>query len=295
MTRLEDLLLPPNLLKAREEFIQEIDAIIDDAGGISENPLTLDEIAELESRNYHDPYFDNWVPNNHEDEEHYVDHEQEPWSQIAADMGKQVAENLDREILGNKLPLYLMNDAEIVGYPDEEMQHEIYDWVWRRIFDLEYTKFSQYLNFSIKDLGCGRGDFYSKFKNSNYQIDYIGIDNNPNLIQVGQQKYPGIKLICNDFNDVSIATDYTICIGTLNDDHGLNKWEVFNKTLIHALNNTKTAILFVLQGNCYGEQGHLDYPIHELIEKLPAGTRYEIDNSKFEDIYLLTVHIGGYE
>jgi hypothetical protein len=188
----------------------------------------------------------------------------------------------------DELPDYLLNDPEIVGYPDEEFQNEIYQWVESKL-----PRFDRII--SIKDLGAGRGDFYGYIEKGEIEFDYIGIDSNPNLIQVGQQKYPGIKLICNDFNDVSIQTDYTICIGTLNDDHGLNKWEVFNKTLNHALNNTKTAILFVLQANCYGEQGHLDYPISEVVNELGTFIRYEIDNSKIEDIYLLTVHIGGYK
>jgi len=344
MTKLEDLLLPPNILKKKEElnneidsFIeqnftkQEIDAIIDD-GGITGVPLTLDEISELEYRNYPNaaideaPSFlipedvieeqrelaelgmDDYVKHL-EDDEHYVDHEdyadqlfndetfqgselQKSLLEFEDDLTKAVSEEIDKEIAEIKLPLYLMSDAEIVGYPDEEFQEEIYDWV--------NAKLPKH-NFSVKDLGAGRGDFYGRLINppewefsKPSAIDYFGIESNPNLCRVGEQKYPGIKLICNDFNDVSIQTDYTICIGTLNDDHGFNKWDYFNKTLNHSLSNTKTAILFVLQGNCYGESGHLDYPIPEVVHRLLDGKRYEIDNSRLEDIYLLTVHIGGY-
>lgn len=231
--------------------------------------------------------------------------------EITFQLGKQISEEIDEQITkwegndvsslvqksseildsekGNfvELPDYLLNDPQIVGYPDEQFQEEIYLWVAAKMNSINYAD-----EFSVKDLGCGRGDF--TWVTRGWTIDYIGIDSNPNLIQVGQQKYPEIKLINSDFNDVSIKTDYTICIGTLNDDHGLDKWEVFNKTLIHSLNNTKTAILFVLQANCYGEEGHLDYPIHEVVQRLPEGTKFEIDNSKQEDIYLLTVHIGSF-
>lgn len=305
MNRLEDYLrlepdssLPPKLLKAREEFITGIGAIIDD-GGISGVPLTLDEISELEYRNYPNAMIDEApsfiIP---EDDEHYVDHENEVWKEINVEFAKDV--NLDivkklQEKHNEIFPDYLLNDPEIVGYPDAETQKEIYDWVKTKL---------PYNNFSVKDLGCGRGDFgnwldYS-FKYGgdegeiSPEIDYFGIDNNPNLIQVGQKKYPELKLIYSDFNDVSIQTDFTVCIGTLNDEHDLDKWMMFNKTLNHALNNTKTAILFVLQANCYGIEGHLDYPLHELVQNLSEGIRFEIDYSKLEDIYLLTVHIGGY-
>lgn len=339
MTKLEDYLrsepdpiLPPNLIEKREEFIQEIDAVIDD-GGISGQPFSLDEVMELESKNYPNAEinegvrFRDWVLNTDHDhvqnlknigyefdsvskdeieEEHFVDHEDyyfDPeWfkeNRLKGE-GENDSVTFDYNVLEpetNKLPLYLMNDAEIVGYPDEEFQGEIYEWVRKKIFDLEYNKFSQIFEFSIKDLGAGRGDFYSVFKNSNYKIDYFGIELNPNLCRVGEIKYPGIKLFNDDFNQIGLdiqVTDYTICIGTLNDDHGFDKWEYFNKTLNHALNNTKTAILFVLQGNCYGEQGHLDYPIPPLVSELPYRIGWEIDNSRFEDIYLLTVHIGSF-
>lgn len=303
MTRLEDYLrsetdpiLPTNLIERKEEFVQEIDAIVDD-GGISGQSFSIDEIMELESRNHPNLGYEFL-----EDDEHYVDHEEEyhfnpNWfdeSRLLFETDNSTSSveyDFSFKSEPDTFPEYLLNDPEIVGYPDEETQEEIYEWV--------NSKLPKH-HFSIKDLGCGRGDFFrvlmrhNGYSDDRIGIDYFGIDNNPNLIRVGQQKYPELKLIYSDFNDVSIQTDYTICIGTLNDDHNLDKWEFFNKTLNHTLNNTKTAIIFVLQADCYGEPGHLDYPIHELIEKLPSGTRFEIDNSKFEDIYCLTVHIGQF-
>lgn len=369
MNRLEDFLLPPNLIERKEGFDQEIDAIIDD-GGISGQPLSIEEISELELKNHPNLEVDDdvagfsisyplgyldrlnkvdhqetikWPMNEEklskeeieeerllselgfrdwvqgiEDEEHYVDHEEEyhfdpVWFKENRMKGEGENANVTFEYdfslnteVGDEeyhlksepdtFPDYLLNDPEIVGYPDRVTQHQIYDWVKAKL---------PYNYFSIKDLGCGRGDFGNWLDVSfehpsdndpdqSPEINYIGIDNNPNLIQVGQKKYPELKLINSDFNDVSIQTDFTVCIGTLNDEHDLDKWMMFNKTLNHALNNTKTAILFVLQANCYGIEGHLDYPLHELVQNLSEGIRFEIDYSKLEDIYLLTVHIGGY-
>lgn len=351
MNRLEDFLLPPNLIERKEGFDQEIDAIVDD-GGISGQPLSLNEIMELESDIYPNSKinegvrFQDWVLNSdevipdlfpkleidddgagfsvvldpnsyHEDEEHYVDHEEYHFDPVWFKENRMKGEgenanvtfeydfSLNTEVGDEEyhlksepdtFPDYLLNDPEIVGYPDRVTQHQIYDWVKAKL---------PYNYFSIKDLGCGRGDFGNWLDVSfehpsdndpdqSPEINYIGIDNNPNLIQVGQKKYPELKLINSDFNDVSIQTDFTVCIGTLNDEHDLDKWMMFNKTLNHALNNTKTAILFVLQANCYGIEGHLDYPLHELVQNLSEGIRFEIDYSKLEDIYLLTVHIGGY-
>ncbi len=375
MDRLEDYLLPENLLKKRDDLIQEIDgfqiletklseskygtidmekmltnevgidAVIDD-GGISGQPLTIDEIMELESRNYpnigyefddiskdeieeerllSELGFKDWV-GGIEDEEHFVDHEEyhfDPdWfkeNRLKGEGDTEAVtfefEEIDPRFKGKTssieyylkseedeihlskdreknssgelsiIPDYLLNDPEIVGYPDRVTQSQIYEWVNSKI---KYPA-------SIKDLGCGRADIngYLDWRNDD-RPDYIGIESNPNLCEVGRKKYPSINIINADFNDVSIPTDFTICIGTLNDDHGFDKWEFFNKTLNHALNNTKTAIIFVLQADCYGNEGHLDYPLGRMVSELGSGLRFEIDNSFMEDIYCLTVHIGGF-
>jgi hypothetical protein len=182
------------------------------------------------------------------------------------------------------LPDYLINDPQIVGYPDEETQNEIYDWV------LEGLPKS---NYSIKDLGCGRGDLFGRFHLQS-NIDYFGIELNPNLYNVAKQKYPDIQVFNNNYFDISIESDYTVVIGTLGDDMGLDKWENFNKTLNWAISNTKQAVIFVLQRDCYGSEGYLDYPFTELFNNLGTDVKFVLDNSKLEDIYKLTVHIGGH-
>lgn len=283
--KLEDYLLPFNL---RQDSDTETDA---DDGGISGKPLTLEEIMEFESsvRNYPNAVIDNLVIS--EDEEHYVDHEhleerEELLSEIMQDDEKS-------GLYQNPLPEYLINDPEIVGFPDEEMQKEIYDWVLQDIpFGLSGV-------ISIKDLGSGRCDFYGQMMEiqqwkSKQSIDYFGIESNLNLCVVARQKYPKVNVINNKFQDVSIPTDYTVCIGTLNDDHGEDKWEYFNNTLTGCLSDTKTAVIFVLAADFEGKYGYLDYPIHELVQRLDKNLRWEIDYSLYEDIYKLTVHIGGY-
>ena len=184
-----------------------------------------------------------------------------------------------------EIPDYLLNDPEIVGYPNQEMMDDIYDWVNLKI---EHPCL-------IKDLGAGRGDFYGFLENKfSMTPNFIGIELNPNLCQVGKKKYPGIQLINDNFFDVNLESDYSVCIGTLNENHGQNKWEYFNKTLNYCFSNTKKAIIFVLSSNMQGFNGFLDYPIDEMVQNLGRDVIYEIDYSKFKDIYLLTVHIGSY-
>lgn len=182
-------------------------------------------------------------------------------------------------------PEYLINDPQIVGYPDEDIQNQIYEMVNSHL---------PTMNFSIKDFGCGRGDFYNYLTSTNRGVDYFGIDLNPNMVNIAKSKYPDIQIFNNNYLDIAIESDYTVVIGTLNESNGLDKWENFNKTLIHAKNTTKREILFVLQSNCYGFEGSDDFPIHEVIQRLPENTRFVIDNSKMEDIYVLVVHIDGY-
>lgn len=186
-----------------------------------------------------------------------------------------------------EIPDYLLNDPEIVGYPDKEMQDEIYSWVSQSIPWGEY---------SIKDLGAGRGDFYGHLlsERDNVIPNYIGFEQKQSLVMAGKSKYNNIKLVNTDFFTSENETHYTVCIGTLNEDHSFDKWKYFNKTLNYALNSTKVAIIFVLSSNMEGIVGFLDYPIPELVSRLPKELRFSIDYSKLEDIYKLTVHIGSY-
>jgi hypothetical protein len=194
-------------------------------------------------------------------------------------------DDLDKMIATTEIPVipdYLINDPEVVGYPSFDLQSTIYNWVAE---DLPIHS-----KYSVKDFGAGRGDFSQYISKG---TDYIGFETKTSLVLAGKQKRY-VNLINEDFMHSDLITDYTICIGTLNEDHGNNKWEYFNKTLNHAINTTKTAIIFVLSSNMDGLEGFLDYPIDEIIQNMPKGLRFNIDYTRLEDIYKLTVHIGGY-
>ena len=177
------------------------------------------------------------------------------------------------------LPDYLINDTEVVGYPDEEMQDEIYDWVLNATDDRQ----------SIKDYGCGRGDI----NGGNDFYFYLGIDKNPIMIRAGKQKWPDVNIIHDDYLNVDTVTDHTVCVGTLNVDHGYDKWEYFSKTLDKGLETSTKSVIFILARKMELE-GFLDYPFDELFQHLPENLRFEIDYTKFEDIYRLIVYKDGY-
>jgi hypothetical protein len=210
---------------------------------------------------------------------------------------KMSKEHAYKEVIDDKIdsntnfviPDYLINDPEVVGYPDLEMQKGLYEWVLR---DLPVS------GYSIKDIGAGRGDFYGYMNEQAIKASpsprYTGFETKDSLVAAGRRKYENIELVQSDFLDSDLVTDYTICIGTLNESHGNDKWEYFNKTLKHCLDTTKVAIIFVLSADMGGFDGFLDYPLTEIISHIPKGLRFNIDYTKFEDIYKLTVHIGGY-
>lgn len=183
------------------------------------------------------------------------------------------------------LPEYLINDPEVVGYPDIDLQEAIYAWV---LSDLPMG------GFTVKDMGAGRGDFYGYSKNKLGSVSYTGFETKKTLTTVGLEKYKDIILLQDDFFNYDMETDYTICIGTLNEDNGIDKWEYFNKTLIHCQKTTKKAIIFILSANMGGLQGFFDYPLHEILSHIPTDIRFTVDYTKLEDIYKLTIHIGGY-
>jgi len=204
---------------------------------------------------------------------------------------KETVQDREEGTLDLKLPDYLVNDPEVVGYPSAEMQQLIYNWVAE---DLPMGGI-----YSIKDLGAGRGDFYGHlvFRRplaTSPIPTYTGFEAKDSLVLAGKQKYENLNLIQQDYLTSDLVTDYTICIGTLNEDHGQDKWEVFNKTLNHAINTTKRAIIFVLASNMDSMEGFLDYPFSELFQNVPDNTRFTVDYTRLQDIYKLTVHIGGY-
>ncbi len=89
----------------------------------------------------------------------------------------------------------------------------------RRVLVKDYIKPSY--NCRILDIGCGTGDF-RKFLPEN--IDYIGIDNNPEYIEYAKsKKYKNSNFICTESNQIDFLKnkkfDIILSIGVI---HHLN-------------------------------------------------------------------------
>lgn len=199
------------------------------------------------------------------------------------------------EVEAFQIPDYILNDPQQVGYPDKEMQDEIYGWVYDSVNKLADpdTRFRS----TITDFGAGRGDISHWFSGGD-AFKYTGFETNPILVQAGNQKYKESKyidftLIQQDFFDSNIKSDFTICVGTLNSIPTENKWGLFRRTMQKALETTEKAIIFVLS-NKFDVEGFNDFPFKELFDHLPNNP-FTIDCTKFEDIYMLVIYVDDFK
>lgn len=190
-----------------------------------------------------------------------------------------------------EIPDYLLNDPQVVGYPDLEMQNQIYGMVSDVIYHSIYTNDNLRTEpYSVKDFGAGRGDF-SKWLVVN-DDQYTGYEINRLLVEAGKVKYDGINLVEKDFFQSNLKTDFTICVGTLNSMPTNDKWKLFRDVMQKALETTTNKIIFVL-ANRFDVEGYNDFPLTELVQHLPTNP-FELNYTFLEDIYMLVVHVDEF-
>lgn len=187
-----------------------------------------------------------------------------------------------------EIPDYLLNDPQVVGYPDLEMQEQIYRMVAGTIYNSEDDTKSRTELLSVKDFGAGRGDIIGWLDGFNY----AGYETNRLLVEAGKVKYDGINLVEKDFFQSNLKTDFTICVGTLNSMPTNDKWKLFREVMQKALETTTDKIIFVL-ANRFDVEGYNDYPLLELVQHLPTNP-FELNYTFLEDIYMLVVHVDEF-
>lgn len=194
-----------------------------------------------------------------------------------------VEEQMMMESIDDSIPDYLLNDPEVVGYPDLEMQDAIYQWAVEGVNCWGKT---------ILDVGCGRGDL---IKFIPYCNQYIGVETKDSLCLVGNRKYDHFDNfeICqgNYLTMTFVNYDIGFVIGTLNSITAQDKWETFKEFFNKLYKEISDCCIFILNsGN--SEEGFNDFPFNELFTELltVSNIPFKIDYSKFEDIYKLTVY-----
>ncbi|MGE5556921.1 MAG: class I SAM-dependent methyltransferase [Caulobacteraceae bacterium] len=61
---------------------------------------------------------------------------------------------------------------------------------------------------SVLDVGCGFGDLYGYLKGKGLNVDYTGLDINPDFIDIARKTYPDARFIVADFEDDDVDGEY---------------------------------------------------------------------------------------
>jgi SAM-dependent methyltransferase len=70
---------------------------------------------------------------------------------------------------------------------------------------------------SVIDIGCGFGDYFGYLRDAGIAVDYLGVDINPELVEVAQRKYPEAQFIVSDVQQESLpACDFVVSSSAFN-------------------------------------------------------------------------------
>lgn len=212
-------------------------------------------------------------------------------------------EKIEESVPENQLlPDYLLTDPEVVGYPDLEMQENIYEYALMGVLPLVLDPVSP---IAVVDIGAGRGDLRAylerRYNGSLVGLDYFGYELNFIHVTAAKQKY-GIEILVSDFANIEYNfKGWGFCIGSLNDDYGLfppdsprEKFEYFRKLLDSCLRNISDGTVFILLNETDENQPNLiPFPISEMVEFLDSeytDVAYNLDYSRFQGIYKLIIY-----
>ena len=102
-------------------------------------------------------------------------------------------------------------------------------------------------NDKVLDVGCGNGRLISAFKNK--KIDYLGVDNNQELINIAKSMFTKFKFLRSDILELgkisNINFDYVFCIDVLHHLPGENLRILAIKQLKNKIKNNGKIVLTV--------------------------------------------------
>ena len=188
----------------------------------------------------------------------------------------------------NELQDYFITDPQVVGYPDEEMQSEIYKWAAANVLPIVGS-------IDIVDIGAGRGDFGTWIRENypNLTINYDGFEQKSSLVQAGKLRGNiGIhnKTFAETDTELSQWNGWAFCIGSINEIYEPDKWKIFFKILRHSLNWVRDGVVFILNES---DTNYTNYPPAELLTYLKhdfPDIPYQIDSANFNGIYKLVIY-----
>lgn len=182
------------------------------------------------------------------------------------------------EFYEQPLPDYLINDPELVGYPDAEFQQMIYSKVVAELIGCN----------DVIDLGCGRCDLYPIV--DAFGIGYVGVDRLVSMQKVAETKYPRVNFLCQDWNDPINPADAVVIVGSINSATSMAEARSLYIECIHiALITTIKKIVFVLSSESDESSGIVGYPVSDAIHYIPPDLPYKVDASFASGVYILTI------
>jgi len=182
---------------------------------------------------------------------------------------------------------FLETSAEAVGYENRESQWDTYR-VMSSYFQPEY---------SILDYGCARGDFKS-FYLSEYEVelDYTGIDFNPQLIDAGLKINPDTNLVHADWKTYREPADWCINIGShdvrYDADSVTSDMDYLMKTIESMYNNCTMGLSIMLASDTLQQdEGIITWPAGDVLNMVLSkfGTA-SIDHSYSDAIFTLIIY-----
>lgn len=189
---------------------------------------------------------------------------------------------------------YMLESPNFVGYENIEDQEHMYNLCSFGIFNPSIT--------SLVDLGCGRGDFGHYVKSTiNSNINYIGVDVNPVMINTGNEKYKNkftdpdsFKLInANYYDNLEIKGDWVVNLTNLTIPYGYHNgdsMEQFKDLLEISLQICEVGCVFMLLNDKQQFPGYFQYNIGSLTNYLDQiGVRYAVDYTDKIHIFKLVI------
>ena len=104
-------------------------------------------------------------------------------------------------------PIDLLNAPQVAGWGSTQEQELLFSALL-----LFYSP-----EMTILDAGCGRADLYGYLSRTfESDIQYKGIDYNPNLLELAREKYPTVNVEAVDILDMNDTSDWVVASGLFN-------------------------------------------------------------------------------
>ena len=159
---------------------------------------------------------------------------------------------------------YLEDSAAVVGWANRKEQYEAYAEIIGTIPE----------GSSIIDFGCGRGDFFAWHETTfgKGNVDYIGIDANETLVDVGNKLYEGINLICDDWFQAEGFDNKDWCINVrsnnLRYDHQteVTDFEYVTQTIDKMFEMCNEGLIISLSSDKFDIEGQVIYSAGDIAD-----------------------------